>query len=470
MTSGENSAARSLAAAEVSARAGVLRAALGRQGAARRRVLTALAACGAPEARVLASELAATEDALIQALDAHAETLETDPEPAPDDTQAQKFQSQKLEAIGQLTGGIAHDFNNLLTVITSGLQLLSRTTDAERRNGLTRRIEEAAWRGADLTRRLLAFARRQPLNPQRLDVGPHMEGLRELLRHGLRDDIRILTSIPDSVWPVEADLAALELAVLNLAVNARDAMPNGGTMVLGARNMGAGASAQEPVGLSPGDYVELFVTDTGTGMTKDVLARVFEPFFTTKPHGQGTGLGLAQVYGFARQSGGIARAESHPTQGTTVAMLLPRSVRGPVQPVEAAAALPRAVRGPAPEHLSVLVVEDDDEVASIVLEMLEQLGHRGLRVSSLPAAVAVLSGSDCIDLIFSDVLLGTSGSGLDLAREVARRNLQTPLVLTSGYGGGVTGRLAAARLPFLRKPYTIEALRSTLGAERETAT
>jgi signal transduction histidine kinase len=146
--------------------------------------------------------------------------------------EAQRFQSRKLEAIGELTGGIAHDFNNLLTVVTSGLQLLSRTEDPERRRRLTRGIEEAAWRGADLTRRLLAFARRQPLNPRRLELGPHIEGLRHLLCHGLREDIRILTNIQPGTWPVEADLAALELAVLNLGVNARDAMPNGGTMVL----------------------------------------------------------------------------------------------------------------------------------------------------------------------------------------------------------------------------------------------
>ncbi|MEO8715949.1 MAG: ATP-binding protein [Acetobacteraceae bacterium] len=377
--------------------------------------------------------------------------------------QAQVFQSQKLEAIGQLTGGIAHDFNNLLTVITAGLQLLSRSTDEERRQRLTRRIEEAAWRGADLTRRLLAFARRQPLNPEPLDAGPHIEGLRELLRHGLRDDIRILTNIPADLWPVEADLAALELAVLNLAVNARDAMPNGGTLMLGARNIPSDSPARAQLDLAARDYVELFVTDTGTGMTPEVMARVFEPFFTTKPQGQGTGLGLAQVYGFARQSGGTARAESPPGQGATVSLLLPRSNAQPTPAVEPAAPAPSVARVPVPAHLSVLVVEDDDAVATVVLEMLDQLGHRGLRVSSLPAAIAVLSGSDCIDLIFSDVLLGVSGSGLDLAREVGRRNLTIPIVLTSGYGGGVTARLAAARLPFLRKPYTLEALRAMLG-------
>ncbi len=404
----------------------------------------------------------------MRALDAiDAELTQMLDAPAPDSAhQAQVFQSRKLEAIGQLTGGIAHDFNNLLTVITAGLQLLARATDAERRRNLTRRIEEAAWRGADLTRRLLAFARRQPLNPKALELATHIEGLRELLRHGLRSDINILTNVQDGLWPVSVDLAALELAVLNLAVNARDAMPNGGTMVLGARNVGRDSVGHLDV--VPGDYVELFVTDTGSGMTPDVVARVFEPFFTTKPHGQGTGLGLAQVYGFARQSGGTARVETQAGQGATVAMLLPRS--SPPVAAVAEAPLPGS-RTRAAEHLAVLVVEDDDGVASIVLEMLDQLGHRGLRVSSVPAAVAVLAGSDCIDLIFSDVLLGTSGSGLDLAREVARRNLNIPLVLTSGYGGGVTARLAAARLPFLRKPYTLDALRATLGEalEREAA-
>ncbi len=241
-------------------------------------------------------------------------------------SQAQRFQSQKLEAVGELTGGIAHNFNNLLTVVTSGLQLLSRTDDPERRRRLTRSIEEAAWRGADLTRRLLAFARRQPLNPQRLELGPHLEGLRHLLCHGLREDIRILTNIQEGIWPVKVDLAALELAVMNLGVNARDAMPNGGTMVLGARNVEA-SCLPAALDLAPGDYVELFVTDTGIGMMPEVLARVFEPFFTTKPPGQGTGLGLAQVYGFARQSGGAAWVESQPAHGATVSMLLPRFVR-----------------------------------------------------------------------------------------------------------------------------------------------
>jgi signal transduction histidine kinase len=376
-------------------------------------------------------------------------------------TQTRLFQAQKLEAVGQLTGGIAHDFNNLLTVITSGLQLLSNTKDPERQERLIRRIEEAAWRGADLTRRLLAFARRQPLNPQRLDLGGHIEGLRELLNHGLRDDIQIETEVPTGLWPAEADLAALELALLNLAVNARDAMVDGGTMVLGARNIARDSRLSERLGLPARDYIELFVSDTGSGMEPEVLSRVFEPFFTTKPPGKGTGLGLAQVHGFAHQSGGTARVESSPGRGTKVSIYIPRSeqAEGPAAPSRSPAA-PRPER--VPDNLAVLVVEDDDEVAAVVLDMLAQLGHRGHRVSTLAAAVAVLSGGQRVDLVFTDVLLAGSGSGLDLAREVARRRLPVPIVLTSGYGGGVTGRLAAARLPFLRKPYSIAALKTAL--------
>jgi CheY-like chemotaxis protein len=260
---------------------------------------------------------------------------------------------------------------------------------------------------------------------------------------------------------VEADLAALELALLNLAVNARDAMPNGGTIVLGARNVAAASEVPEQLGLPGGDYVDVFVTDAGTGMSEEVLARVFEPFFTTKEAGKGTGLGLAQVYGFARQSGGTARVESRLGEGTTVSILLRRSLNEPAL----VASERRATRAATPrraENLTILVVEDDDTVAATVLEMLDQLGHRGIRASSLAAAIAVLSGCEPVDVVFTDVLLSGGGSGLDLAREMASRQLNLPIVLTSGYGAGVTGRLAAANLPFLRKPYTLAALQEAL--------
>jgi signal transduction histidine kinase/ActR/RegA family two-component response regulator len=377
------------------------------------------------------------------------------------DAQSRLFQAQKLEAIGQLTGGIAHDFNNLLTVITSSAQLCRRTEDPSRRTRLVRRIEEAAWRGADLTRRLLAFGRRQPLHPDRIELGVQAAGLTELLRHTLREDIQIRMQFDPELWPVEADVAALELALLNLVVNARDAMLNGGQIVLTARNHATLKAQSARWGLADGDYVEIRVSDTGSGMTPEVLERVFEPFFTTKEPGKGTGLGLAQVYGFAKQSNGTAWVESQLGQGTSVHILLPRSLRehgiGPTQAEASDGRLPHEV-GP----ISVLVVEDNEAVAAVVIEMLAQLGHEGTHVTSVAAALGELSGDRTIDLVFTDVLLPGGGSGLDLARELAERKPQVPVVLTSGYGGGVTGRLAAANLPFLRKPYRIDALKVTI--------
>jgi len=377
------------------------------------------------------------------------------------EAQSRLFQSQKLEAIGQLTGGIAHDFNNLLTVITGSTQFLRQADDPVRRERLLHRIEEASWRGADLTRRLLAFGRRQPLQPDRVELGVQATGLTELLRHTLRDDIRIHMRFDAGLWPVESDAGALELALLNLAVNARDAMPNGGQIVLTARNAPMQSAQLVRFGLTRGDYVEVSVSDTGVGMSPDVLERVFEPFFTTKEAGKGTGLGLAQVYGFAKQSGGTAWVESRQGDGTSVHILLPRSRREALpEPMPASGSAEVAAHQPG--DVSVLVVEDDEAVAAVVVEMLGQLGHRPLHVDSVGAALGVLSGKHRVDLVFTDVLLPGGGSGLDLAREIARRELNVPVVLTSGYGGGVTARLATANLPFLRKPYRIEALKATI--------
>lgn len=373
--------------------------------------------------------------------------------------QAELFQMQKLEAIGQLTGGIAHDFNNLLTVITSGLQLLTRPRDDAHRDRVLARIQEAAWRGADLTQRLLAFARRQPLHPDRLDLLGHMDSMRSLLSHALRDDIEMRFDMAPDVWSVEADVTALELALLNLAVNARDAMPDGGTLTLAARNETIPHDHDHRLNVEPGDFVRISLVDTGTGMAPELLEKVFEPFFSTKSEGKGTGLGLAQVYGFARQSGGDALLESTVGSGTAVHILLPRSLRdAPVR--MQGSPMPPVVRRN--DRLNVMVVEDDDSVATMVLEMLEELGHSGIRVSTVASALAVLATrSDC-DLVFSDVLLPGGGSGLDLAREISGRGIGVPVVLTSGFGGGMTQRLAAANLPFLRKPYRIEALRQAI--------
>ncbi len=375
------------------------------------------------------------------------------------EAQAELFKLQKLEAVGQLTGGIAHDFNNLLTVIISGLQLLGQVKNEDHRARIVRRTEEAAWRGAHLTQRLLAFARRQSLRPERLDVVQHVDSLRELMAHGLRENIRVHTDMDPRVWPVEVDVAALELSLLNLAVNARDAMPQGGRLTLIARNVALAGQQAERLELSPGDYVEFGVADTGTGMSKELLDKVFEPFFTTKTDGKGTGLGLAQVYGFVKQSGGATWVESAPNQGTTVRLLLPRSQRPAPEPAPEPA--PTAVLQRR-DRLNVLVVEDDDSVAAIVLDMLTQMGHSGTRVGTVASALAVLTGAEAVDLVFSDVLLPGGGSGLDLAQEMARRQICVPMIMTSGYGSGMTQRLAAARLPFLRKPYRIDALRQAI--------
>ena len=443
------------------------------------------------EASVLAEELREANDALILAndeleqrvadrtsaldqanaslerLNAHLRGRIEAEATARSQAQAELFQMQKLEAIGQLTGGIAHDFNNLLTVITGGLQLLTHPRSEAHRDQVLGRVQEAAWRGAHLTQRLLAFARRQPLHPQRLDLLQHMDSVRSLLVHALRENIEMHVEMEPDVWPVEVDVAALELALLNIAVNARDAMPDGGRLVLAASNEPLGRGEEGRLHLEPGDYVRISLIDSGTGMAPNVLERVFEPFFSTKPEGKGTGLGLAQVYGFARQSGGGALLESTLGSGTAVHILLPRSRRpaltSPVQPEHPHTTAERR------ERLKVLVVEDDDGVAAMVLEMLEQLGHSGTRVATMASALALLASVPDFDLVFSDVLLPGGGSGLDLAREISRRATAVPLILTSGFGGGMTQRLAAANLPFLRKPYRIEALRQAIDTASQSA-
>jgi signal transduction histidine kinase len=374
--------------------------------------------------------------------------------------QAELFQMQKLEAIGQLTGGIAHDFNNLLMVIINGLQVLADPKAERQRERALRRTQEASWRAAELTRRLLAFARRQSLHPERVDLLRQSENLRELLAQGLRENIRLSVAADTDVWPLEADIGALELALLNLAVNARDAMPNGGSLAISARNVVVDAARAAQLSLARGDYVEIAIADTGVGMAPEVLEKVFEPFFTTKHMGQGTGLGLPQVYGFAQQSGGTALVESRQGEGTVVRLLLPRSERT-MEPS------PRARPPAAPQRhrdLSVLVVEDEASVAAMVVDMLEQLGHHGRSVSTVAEAMAALTEPG-IDLILTDVLLPGGASGLDLAREVQQQRMNVALILTSGYGGSMTQRLSTMNLPFLRKPYQL----NTLGQAIEAA-
>ena len=370
--------------------------------------------------------------------------------------QARMTQTLKLEALGRLTGGVAHDFNNLLAVVTAGTSLLARTEDPARRERLTASIAQAASRGADLTRRLLTFAPRQAVRPEPGALGPWLADIGALLSRSLQADIAVEIDAPADLWPVLADPAEMELAVMNLGLNARDAMPRGGALRIAARNATLEA-AEDPDGLS-GEFLQLEVSDTGTGMAPEVLARAFEPFFTTKP-GSGTGLGLAQVYGFARQSGGAARVASRPGQGTSVTLILPRATAEADMPV--AAPRPEA-DGPA-RPLRVLVVEDDEAVAALVLDMMAHLGHTPIRATGPADALAQLGSGLEVDLVFTDVLMPGGMDGLDLARALREGRPELPVLLTSGYGGA-PARVAEAGLPLLRKPYTMGALREALAA------
>ncbi len=368
-------------------------------------------------------------------------------------------QAQKIEAIGQLTGGVAHDFNNLLMVISGGLDMLDRQTDPSRRRRLMDGMIQAARRGAGLTRQLLAFSRRQTLRPEPVDIAVQMEGMRELLDRSLRGDVHVEFQFPESLWPVQVDPGELELVILNLAVNARDAMPNGGTIVVRGENVSD--FKEEKL---EGDYVRLSVIDTGIGMGPDVLSRVFEPFFTTKDVGKGSGLGLAQVHGFATQSGGTVRVNSIIGEGTSVELYLRRSPSRPSRERHLVnvnrAPLKRNGRG------RILLVEDDNEVAALVSEMISELGYEVTRVASAAAALGALADGRSVDLIFSDVMMSGGMNGVELAREVKRRRSDMPLLLTSGYSGAALREAEEMGIQILPKPYQIEELAAALGKAR----
>ncbi|HTJ02024.1 MAG TPA: ATP-binding protein [Methylovirgula sp.] len=366
-------------------------------------------------------------------------------------------QAQRIEAIGQLTGGVAHDFNNLLTVISGGLEMLRRNKDPKRRDRLMDGMQQAAQRGATLTKQLLAFSRRQELKPEPIDVAHQIGGMRELLNRSLRGDV--VFEFADDLWAVEVDAGELEFVVLNLTVNARDAMPNGGEIVVRAEN----CRALNRDNLK-GDYVRLSVSDTGTGMPPEVLARVFEPFYTTKEIGKGSGLGLAQVYGFARQSHGAVLIDSAVGQGTTVSLYLPRSDKIPREQHQL---INIPIDSSVPQSAGlVLLVEDDDEVAKLASEMLGQLGYEVVRVASATAALGALANGRAIDLVFSDVMMPGGMNGVELAREIRHRRIELPVLLTSGYAEAVALEAEAAGIHILPKPYRLDELSAALGKLR----
>jgi PAS domain S-box-containing protein len=365
-------------------------------------------------------------------------------------------QAQKMEAIGQLTGGVAHDFNNLLQVLSGGLGMLDRQMDPARRQRLIDGMHQAVERGASLTRQLLAFSRRQQLRPEAVDIGTRIDGMRDLLDRSLRGDVQVETCFPPDLWPVEVDPGELELVILNLCVNARDALPNGGTITISAGNV----PDLHDKGLD-GDFVQLSVTDTGTGMTPEVAARVFEPFFTTKDIGKGSGLGLAQVFGFVQASGGWVGIDTAPGHGTTVVLLLPRSEKWLAVPARHLAE-PELLREAAGLG-HVLLVEDSDEVAALAEEMVTTLGYEVTRVASAAAALGALADGREIDAVFSDVMMPGGMSGVALARELSIRRPDLAVLLTTGVEASARDAIAEG-IQVILKPYRMATLATALEA------
>ena len=363
-------------------------------------------------------------------------------------------QAHRIEAVGQLTGGVAHDFNNLLTIILGGLDVLDRYSDGRRRKLLMDGMRQAAQRGASLTRQLLTFSRRQSLHPEPISLPHQIGGMRELLDRSLGPDVDILVNFAAGLWAVEVDPGEFELAVLNLALNARDAMPGGGTITIHGENAQAGEA-----GRPASEVVRLSVIDTGTGMPPEVKSRVFEPFFTTKDVGKGSGLGLAQVYGFVQQSNGHIEIDSEIGRGTRVTLVLPRTARTP-----ASDPLPRPDLPDARQRSgkNVLLVEDDDEVAALAKGMLDELGYDVMRTSTAAAALGALANGRRIDLVFSDVMMPGSMNGVELAQVIRSRHAELPILLTSGFVPAAQQGAEAAGIRILAKPYRLDDLATAL--------
>jgi signal transduction histidine kinase len=366
-------------------------------------------------------------------------------------------QGQKMEAIGKLTGGLAHDFNNLLMVASGGLDILEKTEDPVKRQRFAGAVRQALDRGAELTSKLLAFSRRSPLKPEVVDLSTRIPDLSILLERSLREDITVELRLADDLWPVEVDSTQLEVTLLNIAVNARDAMPKGGSLTIVGSNQPDLAEGE-----LIGDFVRLSIIDDGVGMAAEHIARAFEPFFTTKDVGRGTGLGLSQVYGFTRASGGDVQIESAPELGTVISLLLPRSAKS--APTKASVTVQPTASS---NQGRVLLVEDDDNVALIVLEMLQALAYQPTRVESGAAALRILNQRSDFDIVFSDMVMPGGMGGMDLARAVSQKYPRLPVVLTTGFSEAAT-TAAKAGFRVLPKPYAIEALASELGAARQS--
>ncbi|MBY8821456.1 hybrid sensor histidine kinase/response regulator [Sphingomonas colocasiae] len=355
------------------------------------------------------------------------------------------FQAQKLQALGELTGGIAHDFNNLMTVIRGSAELLANDAlPADKRRRYVEAIIETADRASTLTSHLLAFGRRQALRPEVIEPNLRLDALGEILSRTLGASIDIHLSLSPGLWSIEVDSAQLETALLNAAFNARDEMPKGGSLTLSTRNH---------IDTELGECVCIDVTDTGDGMESEIASRAFEPFFTTKPIGKGTGLGLSQIHGFAAQSGGRATISSAPGEGTSVSLILPRTLKVSRAPVERSDVAPTAC------GKTVLLVEDNDQVRSFAEALLKEIGCRVVAAESAEVALPLLQSSPP-DLLFSDIVM-PGRSGIALARAARELCPDLPVLLASGYSEEIIGT-SAPDFDMLRKPYSSHSLANAL--------
>ncbi len=376
----------------------------------------------------------------------------------------QLFQAQKMEAVGQLTGGIAHDFNNLLTGITGSLELAQARIAQGRINELDRYItaaQGAASRAATLTHRLLAFSRRQTLEPKAVDANRLVTGIEELVRRTVGATIGIETVLAVGLWPCFCDPNQLEGAILNLCINARDAMPEGGRLTIETANTWLDHSGARERDMTKGQYIAICVTDTGTGITPEVMSRAFDPFFTTKPAGQGTGLGLSMVYGFAKQSGGQTRIYSEVGVGTTVKLYLPRYF-GKAQEENVTPAAPEVSRAESGE--TVLVVDDEPTVRMLIADTLAELGYRAIEVGDAKSGLKVLESDARIDLLISDVGLPGGMNGREMVDAARQRRPDLKVLFITGYAENAAignGHLEPG-MHVLTKPFAMEKLASRI--------
>ena len=362
-------------------------------------------------------------------------------------TREQLLQAQKLEALGQLTGGVAHDFNNLLMVVSGQADLLSRRLRDDDELRSLDAIKAAVARGSSLTRQLLSFARRQTLTPEAVDLPRTLGAMRGVLKSSLGEAIGLELNLEEAIWPVDVDVHELELAILNLVVNARDAMPEGGKVQIQVRNL------DQVGGDNPGEFVEISVDDTGAGMTGEVLAKAFDPFFTTKPTGKGTGLGLSQVHWFAMQSGGDLSLVSQPGEGCSVTLRLPRAAR----PAKVDPGQPRP--DPAPAAGLVLLVEDNPEVAEVTRAMLRSLGYSVVAAADGADALRRLDEGERFDLVLSDIVMPGPIDGLTLAGRLRAGRPDLPVVLATGYSQASE---TPAGVEILHKPFDLDILATAL--------